>query len=279
MISNHFQKDDKDFNTQITTTNVTNVELIQDKNLGLNNKDSDLKNSEVKNNYTKKNKFLDELKEEYLREKNMEIIFEKENKETLREQNNKYIKLREKNAHLFDSDPMIKNTINDLSKKLKYLILFVLVYTFCSSFIFFVLIKLTFFIIQFILILFLLMCLIFLAISIKYGILNDIYSSKAFRLFAVIELILCLIIMLNHILIILYTFFQESYDKIEEYKYTIIFVNLLMFIVLIPLWKFIWSLGKNSFLILIGKKKEYVQLIEALDSNSKKEVIIHKTNQ
>ena len=198
---------------------------------------------------------------EKLKERTMRMELEKIDKETERLKQ----KYEEKNSflHLFNNNPQFQKMLKFVQKQL--FLIFILGVFICSfsGFIYFYVSKAEegIALSSFCLSIAELAVFFILMISLKIGLLNDPYLSKAFRFFVIIEFLIifgCFI--LNIIVpIILKDHMEILINKKVEIVIYILFI--IIELIHIIIFKYCYSLFIESLLILLNKKTEYSILI------------------
>ena len=196
-----------------------------------------------------------------LKERTMRMELEKIDKET--ERLKQRFEERNSFSHLLDNNPQFKKMLKFVKKQLILILILGVFICIFSGFVYFYITESEEGIALSSLILSIaeLSMFLVLMISLKIGILNDPYLSKAFRLFVVIELLLifaCFV--LNIIVPIIIKIHMEVIinQKIEIIIYLIFGVIGVLHIII---FKCCYSLFKESIQILLNKKTEYSILI------------------
>ena len=196
-----------------------------------------------------------------LKERTMRMELEKIDKETERLKQ----KFEERNSfsHLLDNNPQFKKMLKFVQKQL-ILILILGVFICCfSGFIYFYIaeseegIALA----SFILSIAELAVFVLLIISLKIGLLNDPYLSKAFRLFVIIELLLIVACFVLNIIVPIALKIHMEVIINKRTEIVIYILSIVIGILYIIIFKCCYSLFIESLLILLNKKTEYSILI------------------
>ena len=196
-----------------------------------------------------------------LKERTMRMELEKIDKETERLKQ----KFEERNSfsHLLDNNPQFKKMLKFVQKQL-ILILILGVFICCfSGFIYFYIaeseegIALA----SFILSIAELAVFVLLIISLKIGLLNDPYLSKAFRLFVIIELLLIVACFILNIIVPIALKIHMEVIINKRTEIIIYILSIVIGILYIIIFKCCYSLFIESLLILLNKKTEYSILI------------------
>ena len=196
-----------------------------------------------------------------LKERTMRMELEKIDKETERLKQ----KFEERNSfsHLLDNNPQFKKMLKFVKKQLILILILGVFICGYSGFVYFYITESEEGIVLASLIVSIaeLSMFLILIISLKIGILNDPYLSKAFRLFVIIELLLILAcFVLNIIIPIILKINMEVIinQKVEIIIYLIFGIIGVLHIII---FKCCYPLFKESILILLNKKTEYSILI------------------
>ena len=212
--------------------------------------------SEQEKNLSKYQKAYDKYTAK-LKEKTMRMEIDKIYKETER-MKQKYEE-KSSNLHKFDNNPQFQKMLNGVGKQLFYLLLETILLNIFSSLIYFVVtqgkdgISLVSFCLSVILFAFSLL----LLTSLKLGLLNDPYLSKAFRLFVVFEFFLLLTtFVFNFTSMFTGLNFTKKNDSFIL-KVVIYILFSLIFLFFFPIIKYSSTLFFESIHILFGTKTEY----------------------
>ena len=226
------------------------------------NKNDKIKNenilyiSEQEKNLSKYQKAYDKYTEK-LKEKTMRMEIDKIYKETER-MKQKYEE-KSSNLHKFDNNPQFQKMLNGVGKQLLYLLLETILLNIFSSLIYFVVtqgkdgISLVSFSLSILLFAFSLL----LLTSLKLGLLNDPYLSKAFRLFVVFEFFLLLTTFVFNITSMFTGLNFTKKNGSFTLKVVIYILFSLIFLFFFPIIKYGSTLFFESIHILLGKKTEY----------------------
>ena len=226
------------------------------------NKNDKIKNENISNisehekNLSKYQKAYDKYTEK-LKEKTMRMEIDKIYKETER-MKQKYEE-KSSNLHKFDNNPQFQKMLNGVGKQLFYLLLETILLNIFSSLIYFVVtqgkdgISLVSFSLSVLLFAFSLL----LLTSLKLGLLNDPYLSKAFRLFVVFEFFL-IITTFGFNIASMFTGLKYTKKKdVFKLKVVIYILFSLTFLFFFPIIKYSSTLFFESIHILFGTKTEY----------------------
>ena len=255
------EEDDNLSSKQLKTkeNNVMNENKQKNKDI---NKNDKIKNENISNiseqekNLSKYQKAYDKYTEK-IKEKTMRMEVDKIYKETERMKQ----KYEEKNSnlHKFDNNPQFQKMLNGVGKQLFYLLLETILLNIFSSLIYFVVtqgkdgISLVSFSLSVILFAFS----ILLLTSLKLGLLNDPYLSKAFRLFVVFEFFL-IITTFGFNIASMFTGLKYTKKKdVFKLKVVIYILFSLTFLFFFPIIKYSSTLFFESIHILFGTKTEY----------------------
>ena len=267
------EEDDNSSSKQLKTKENNELNEHKEKKVDI-NKNHNIKNekiskiSEQEKNLSNYQKAYDKYAEK-IKEKTMRMEIDKIYKETER-MKQKYEE-KSSNLHKFDNNPQFQKMLNGVGKQLFYLLLETILLNIFSSLIYFVVtqgkdgISLVSFCLSVILFGFS----ILLLTSLKLGLLNDPYLSKAFRLFVAFELFLILTTFGFNI-ISMFTSLKYTKKK-DAFKLKVVIYALfsLVFIFFFPIIKYCSTLFFESIHILFGKKTEYsILMLNEQSSNA-----------
>jgi len=267
------EEDDNSSSKQLKTKENNELKDHKEKSFDINKNDK-IKNEKISNiseqekNLSNYQKAYDKYAEK-IKEKTMRIEIDKIYKETER-MKQKYEE-KSSNLHKFDNNPQFQKMLNGVGKQLFYLLLETILLNIFSSLIYFVVtqgkdgISLVSFSLSVILFAFS----ILLLISLKLGLLNDPYLSKAFRLFVSFEFFL-IITTFGFSIISMFTGLKYTKKK-DSFKLKVIIYILfsLVCIFFFPIIKYCSTLFFESIHILFGKKTEYsILMLNEQSSNA-----------
>ena len=255
------EEDDNSSSKQLKSKENNEISEHKEKKIDINKNDK-IKNENISNiseqeqNLSKYQKAYDKYAEK-IKEKTMRMEVDKIYKETERMKQ----KYEEKSfdLHKFDNNPQFQKMLNGVGKQISYLLSETILFNVSSSFIYFFVsqgkdgITLASFCLSVLLFAFS----ILLFTSLKLGLLNDPYLSKAFRLFVVFEMFL-IFTTFGFNIIAMITGLNYAKKK-GEFKFKVIIYILfsLIFLFFLPIIKYCSTLFFESIHILFGKKTEY----------------------
>ena len=251
------EDDDNSSSKQLKTKENNEMNEHKAKKKDINKNEKNISNiSEQEKNLSKYQKAYDKYAEK-IKEKTMRMEVDKIYKETERMKQ----KYEEKNSnlHKFDNNPQFQKMLNGVGKQLFYLLLETILLNIFSSLIYFVVtqgkdgISLVSFSLSVILFAFS----ILLLTSLKLGLLNDPYLSKAFRLFVVFEFFLILITFVFNIISMFTGLYFNKKKEAFTLKVVIYILFSLIFLFFFPIIKYCSTLFFESMHILLGTKTEY----------------------
>ena len=213
--------------------------------------------------------------QEKLKEKTMRMEIDKRYTETERLKQ-KYLE-KNSNVHTFDNNPQYQKMLKKVSAQLFCVFIGGIIYLIYNMVIYYTTNKKETSAIVgiFLSILLIAFCFI-LFIGLNFGLLNDPYLSKTFRLFIVIESLMLITCFIFNIILL---FLSIKYLRKKKFKnkFTIYLMLLLVFLISFIIYKYCKKSLVESVLILLGKKTEYSILI-LKEQNLKNNEINFNTN-
>ena len=213
--------------------------------------------------------------QEKLKEKTMRMEIDKRYTESERLQQ----KYEEKNSnvHAFDNNPQFQKMLKRVSAQLFVIFIGGIIYLIYNLIIYYSTNKkeTTSIVGMFLSILLIAFCFI-LFIALNFGLLNDPYLSKTFRLFIIFESLILITCFIFNIILLFISIKYLSKKKFEN-KFIIYLMFLLVVLIFFIIYKYCKNLLIESVLILLGKKTEYSILI-LKEQNLKNNEINFNTN-